>query len=115
MGCEAAFGRFCFFYPSFSFKDRPLNIWAYIDGFNLYNGALKGTPPKWLDLETFSQRLRPADQVSKVKFFTAQVDPRFNDPQQPVRQRLYWRAIRTLKRCARFLYETGHLVIPGSS
>ncbi len=31
-----------------------------------------------------------------MKFFTAQVDRRFNDPQQPVRQRLYWRAIRTL-------------------
>jgi uncharacterized LabA/DUF88 family protein len=33
--------------------------------------------------------------LTRVKFFTAQVDRRFNDPQQPVRQRLYWRAIRT--------------------
>ncbi len=73
-----------------------MNIWAYIDGFNLYNGALKNTPYKWLDLQAFSQSLRPSDQVTKVKYFTAQVDRRFNDPQQPVRQRLYWRALRTL-------------------
>src|SRR5579862_5777144 len=90
-GCKTAFGRFCFL-PLSSFpKDHLLNVWAYIYGFNLYNGALKGTPYKWLNLQTFSQNLRPADQVSKVKFFTAQVDRRFNDPQQPARQRLYWR------------------------
>jgi uncharacterized LabA/DUF88 family protein len=73
-----------------------LNIWAYIDGFNLYNGALKGTPYKWLDLQAFSQSLRPMDAVSKVKFYTAQVNARPNDPGQPFRQLLYWRALRTI-------------------
>jgi uncharacterized LabA/DUF88 family protein len=74
----------------------PVNVSVYIDGFNLYNGALKNTPYKWLDLYAFAQKLCPSDQVNKVKLFTAQVDRRFDDPQQPVRQRLYWRALRTL-------------------
>jgi len=73
-----------------------LNIWAYIDGFNLYNGALKSTPYRWLDLQSFSQNLRPTDNVSKVKFFTAKVNARPNDPDQPVRQMRYWRALRTM-------------------
>jgi uncharacterized LabA/DUF88 family protein len=73
-----------------------LNISVYIDGFNLYNGALKGTSYRWLDLHAFAVKLCPADNVIKVKFFTAQVDRRFDDPQQPVRQRIYWRALRTL-------------------
>ena len=34
---------------------------VYIDGFNLYYGALKGGPYKWLDLERFFRRLRNAD------------------------------------------------------
>jgi len=96
MGCEAAFGRFCFLCTSSFLQDTPLNIWAYIDGFNLYNGALKGTPYKWLDLQAFSQNLRPTDQVSTVKFFTAKVNARPNDPDQPLRQMLYWRALRTI-------------------
>ena len=56
-----------------------LNLWAYIDGFNLYNGALKGTAYKWLDLQAFTQTFRAADQVSVVKFFTARVNARPND------------------------------------
>jgi uncharacterized LabA/DUF88 family protein len=93
MGCETAFGRFCFFRgPEGDF----LNIWAYIDGFNLYNGALKKSPYKWLNVHTLSQTLRPTDQVSYTKFFSAKVDARPNDPSQPLRQMLYWRALRTI-------------------
>ncbi len=73
-----------------------MNIWAYIDGFNLYNGALRNTPYKWLDLQAFSESLRPTDQVSSVKFFSAKVNARPNDVAQPLRQMLYWRALRTI-------------------
>lgn len=73
-----------------------MNIWVYRDGFNLYNGALKNTAYKRLDLHAFSQSLRPTDQVQTVKFFTAKVNVRPNDPDQPIRQMLYWRALRTL-------------------
>jgi uncharacterized LabA/DUF88 family protein len=73
-----------------------LKVWVYIDGFNFYNGKLRGTPYKWLNLLTFCQTLLPNDQIDRVKYFTAQVDPRANDPDQPYRQMTYWRALRTL-------------------
>ena len=77
------------------FRRVILRIWTDIDGFNLYSGALKETGNKWLNLHSLSEKLRPQVEIAKVKYFTAQVDRRFNDPQQPVRQRLYWRALRT--------------------
>ncbi len=83
------------FYP-FVCQESSLIIWAYIDGFNLYNGALKGTPYKWLDLHEFTSKLRPTDTISQVKFFSAKVNSRPNDPDQPIRQMLYWRALRTI-------------------
>src|SRR5579862_3937253 len=96
MGCETAFGRFCIFRLLIFPQDTPLNIWAYVDGFNLFNGALRGTPYKWLDLQALAQNLRSTDQVSKVKFFTAKLNARPSDPDQPFRQMLYWRALRTI-------------------
>lgn len=73
-----------------------MNIWAYIDSFNLYNGALKGTAFKWLDLQALAGTLRPTDHISKVKYFSAKVNARPNDPDQPLRQMVYWRALRTI-------------------
>ena len=49
----------------------------YIDGLNLYYGALKGTPHKWLDLEAFAYRLTPHDQIDAVRYFTARVVDRY--------------------------------------
>ena len=46
----------------------------YIDGFNLYYGAVKGTSHKWLDLKTaFAMLLQPHHQITAIKYFTAQV------------------------------------------
>jgi len=65
----------------------------YIDGFNLYYGAVKGTPHKWLDFKaTFAMLLQPHHQITAIKYFTAQVSGK-RDPQQPVRQQTYWRAL----------------------
>jgi hypothetical protein len=36
---------------------------VYIDEFNLYYGALKDTPYKWLDLEALRRRLLRKDAV----------------------------------------------------
>lgn len=69
---------------------------VYIDGFNLYFGALKGTPYKWLDLSALCRVLLPQDDVHRIRFFTAHVSARPNDPQQPIRQQTYLRAIQTL-------------------
>ncbi len=73
-------------------------VWAYIDGFNLYNAQIKGTPYKWLDLAKMCDLLCPRDTVANVKYFTAEVVPRVTDPDQPARQQRYWRALRTLGR-----------------
>ncbi len=70
---------------------------VYVDGFNLYNGALRSTSYKWLDLERLAYRiLSPGITVEKVKYFSAKVIARPNDPDQPLRQIIYWRALRTL-------------------
>ena len=47
---------------------------VYVDGFNLYYGALRGTPYKWLDLMgLFQDVLGPTHSIQKVKYFTARV------------------------------------------
>jgi uncharacterized LabA/DUF88 family protein len=68
---------------------------VYIDGFNLYYGALKDTAYKWLDLEAMCRRLLPKDHVTDIRYFTALVSARPGDPQQPQRQQTYLRALRT--------------------
>jgi hypothetical protein len=65
----------------------------YIDGFNLYYGAVKGTPYKWLDFKAvFAMLLQPHHQITAINYFTAQVSGK-RDPQQPIRQQTYWRAL----------------------
>lgn len=45
----------------------------YIDGFNLYHGAVKETAYKWLDLSELCRRLRPQDEIVFVRYFTSYV------------------------------------------
>lgn len=68
---------------------------AYVDGFNLYYGCLRKTPYKWLDLSALCSRLLPGDQIHRIRYFTARVSAR-NDPQSPVRQEVYLRALKTI-------------------
>lgn len=71
---------------------------VYIDGFNLYYGCLKGTPHKWLDLAAFCRASfpPPRNQIHRIRYFTAHVIARPNDPQQPQRQQALLRALRTI-------------------
>jgi hypothetical protein len=69
---------------------------VYIDGFNLYYGALRGSTYTWLDLEALSHRLLPKDTINKARYFTARIAARPGDPQQAQRQETYLRALRTL-------------------
>jgi uncharacterized LabA/DUF88 family protein len=71
---------------------------VYIDGFNLYYGLLRGSPYKWLDLERFCDALLPRNTVRKIFYFTAKVDARPHDPDQPNRQLAYLKALSTLPR-----------------
>jgi uncharacterized LabA/DUF88 family protein len=71
---------------------------VYIDGFNLYYGLLRGTPYKWLDLERFCDQLLPKNTIQKIYYFTAKVDARAHDPDQPTRQQAYLTALSTFPR-----------------
>lgn len=81
---------------------QPAKTIVYIDGFNLYYGALnkKGPGRKWLDLESWLKKLLPNNNIAEIKFFTARVTGKF-DPDKPVRQNLYFRALATNKKITR--------------
>jgi len=68
----------------------------YIDGFNLYYGCIKDTPYHWLDVAKMCHLLLPKDKIHRIKYFTALVKARSNDPDQPVRQQLFLRALQTI-------------------
>jgi len=81
----------------------PKKTYVYIDGFNLYYGSLnrknrKGVGYKWLNLESWLEKLLPPSihDIQKIKFYTARVSATSHDPQKPVRQDTYLRALRTL-------------------
>jgi len=69
---------------------------VYVDGFNLYYGAVKGTAYKWLNIDHLCRLLLPNRSINRIKYFTARVSARPNDPGQPMRQEIYLRALRTL-------------------
>ncbi|HVX46035.1 MAG TPA: NYN domain-containing protein [Mycobacteriales bacterium] len=77
-------------------RDARTNV--YVDGFNLYYGALKGSPHKWLDLQTLSWRMLPPDRhrIQRIRYFTAKVSARPDNLHSPMRQQTYFRALRTL-------------------
>ncbi len=61
---------------------------VYIDGFNFYYGALRGTRHKWLNLESVFRRLRPDDDLQAIYYFTAPViGPTRPDSDGPPRPR----------------------------
>ena len=73
-----------------------MRTYVYVDAFNLYYGALKRTPYRRLNIQKLCELLMPKNDIQAVKYFTALVSARPNDPGQPVRQQTYLRALRTL-------------------
>lgn len=71
---------------------------VYIDAFNLYYGALRYSPHKWLDLGALSSVLFPNDDISRIKYYTARLKRDATDPEKSKRQQIYLRALRTLPR-----------------
>ena len=69
---------------------------AYIDGTNLYYGALRGTPHKWLDLRRMLELVFPNDEIRAIHYFTSVVRSVPTDPSAPSRQQAYIRALRTV-------------------
>lgn len=85
--------------PSFgaaSAFSGQMRVNVYIDGFNLYYAAVRGTPYKWLDLRALCEASLPNHTVNRIKYFTARVKARPHDPDQPARQDAYLRALQSL-------------------
>ena len=89
VGRETAVRRFL------HLEDRLRTI-AYVDGFNLYYRALKGTANKWLDIRALLELVYPKNDFEIIRYFTAHVKPLPHNLEQPIRQQVYLRALRTL-------------------
>jgi hypothetical protein len=87
LGARPPSGGLCFFHhlpprispfdpcgTVYALASRPVT-YVYVDGFNLYYGALRGTPHRWLDIGAFCDLLLPKNDVRKVRYFTARVRP----------------------------------------
>ena len=82
VGRKAPSGAFAF--------SEAVRTYVYIDGFNLYYGSVKNTPYKWLDFKTlFVRQLKPYNQILAIKYFTAKVTARPDDPGAPTRQDVF--------------------------
>ena len=81
----------------FSWRPMKKTI-AYIDGYNLYYGLLKGHPEsKWLDLSALVKKLlRPDHEIAGIKFFTARIRPYPQDIAAVERQKIYLQALASL-------------------
>ncbi len=79
------------FYPWMIMRTR-----VYVDGFNLYYGALKGTKFKWLNLIELARHVLPVHHtIDKLIYFTARVSGVSNRG-APRRQQVYLNALNTL-------------------
>ncbi len=95
--------------PNCDMNKQPHRTIVYVDGFNFYYGALKGSDYKWLDLEQFFQNVMgETNEVIKVKYFTAKVSPNKSDPEVHHRQEAYLRALK--KQCSKVETILGHFL-----
>jgi len=75
---------------------------VYIDGFNLYHGAVENTPYKWLNIRAMCVELLPRNEITHIKYFTAPATDTPHSPDRTVRQRIFWRALDTLPHFTRY-------------
>jgi len=60
-----------------------MKTFLYIDGFNLYYSAVKGTPLRWLNPIELAARAFSRNTIFQTKFFTAKVAELPGDPISP--------------------------------
>jgi len=85
-----------------------MRTYVYIDGFNFYYGAVKGTPYKWLDFKSLCKDiLAPHHDILSIKYFTARVKP-MGDANRPLRQEVYFSALK--KQIPEFSIYFGHFL-----
>jgi uncharacterized LabA/DUF88 family protein len=74
-----------------------MRTYVYVDGFNLYFGALRRTRYRWLNLQRLCElMLATHNRIDRIKYFTARVTQRPQNPLQPARQQAWLRALKTL-------------------
>jgi hypothetical protein len=74
---------------------KKQRVIAYIDGFNLFYGSLKGSPYKWLDIHSLCKALlRPSQELISIKYFSARVSSFKGDLSKTNRQDIYLDALR---------------------
>lgn len=90
---------------------------VYIDGFNFYyasfkdwedpfcHEALRSPGYKWLDFRSLIASIFPDDDINRIHYCTARVIGSRRDPNKPVRQQTY---IRALESGHRFTVHFGH-------
>jgi uncharacterized LabA/DUF88 family protein len=71
---------------------------AYIDGFNLYYGAVRNSAYKWLNLRQTCEEIFPEYEILQVYYFTARVKRLDDDPSKPQRQDVFLQALGTIPR-----------------
>lgn len=82
------------FSKKISVTKSKLRTTVYIDGFNFYYGQLRNTPFKWLNLtKLFKSVLGEENEIVKIKYFTARVQPTERDPKVNTRQDAYFKAL----------------------
>jgi uncharacterized LabA/DUF88 family protein len=75
---------------------KPLRSNIYVDGFNLYYGALKHTRYKWLNIADLCRHVLPGISIHRIRYFTALVKSNPSNPQARQRQEFYIRALETI-------------------
>lgn len=71
---------------------------VYVDGFNLYGGALKRAPAgyRWLDIDAMVKAiLRPNNRIDAIHYFTALIQPDGDGDPSPDHQKIYIKALET--------------------
>lgn len=75
-------------------SDARLRVNIYVDGFNLFFGALRATPFRWLDLNALARHLLeplfPDFEIGTIRYCTAPAKGSGS-----LRQQVYWRALST--------------------
>ncbi|MCK6440285.1 MAG: NYN domain-containing protein, partial [Planctomycetes bacterium] len=73
-----------------------MKTYVYVDMFNLYYGALKGTPYRWLNIHALCRNVLKKYVIARVKCYGARISARPDDPDAPQRQDTYFRALLTI-------------------
>lgn len=76
---------------------KPLLTDVFIDGLNFFNGALKGTPYKWLDVRLLAENILPEHNIGRIHYFTAVVQERPPAMGQSARHMVYLRALSAIR------------------